>query len=74
MAELNILARKAAGEDLKSSGGFFGIGAKQEAVPTGAAMSRLLSDVRGKAVSAYSDYVALNNEGHPFEVDELMAI
>eukprot|EP00614_Pseudopedinella_elastica_P005777 CAMPEP_0172589488 /NCGR_PEP_ID=MMETSP1068-20121228/8201_1 /TAXON_ID=35684 /ORGANISM="Pseudopedinella elastica, Strain CCMP716" /LENGTH=254 /DNA_ID=CAMNT_0013385097 /DNA_START=1 /DNA_END=765 /DNA_ORIENTATION=- len=72
--ELNVLAKKALGEDVKKSGGFFGIGAKDEVVPTGAAMAKLLNEVRDKAVAAYNNYCEVNNEGHPFEVDELMTI
>lgn len=74
VAELNVLSKKALGEDLKKEGGFFGLGAKEEVVPTGAAMGKLLNEVAQKAKDAYNDYCDLNNEGHPFEVDELMGI
>jgi len=74
VAELNVLAKKATGEDLKKEGGFFGLGAKEEAVPTGPAMVKLLNEVAQQAKDAYNDYCDLNNEGHPFEVDELVGI
>jgi len=73
-AELNVLAKKATGEDVKKEGGLFGLGAKDAVVPTGAAMTALLNEVRDKAIAAYNDYCVLNNEGHPFEVDELSEI
>jgi hypothetical protein len=43
-----------AGEDVKKEGGLFGIGAKEAVVPTGAAMTALLNEVRDKAVAAYN--------------------
>ena len=73
-AKLNVLAKKATGDDLKKEGGLFGFGAKEEEVPTGASMTKALQSVRQEAVDAYNSYCVLNNEGHPFEVDELLEI
>ena len=73
-AELNVLALKATGEGLKTTGGLFGMGGKKEEVPSPAEMKKLLDAVKVAAIEAYNDYAVVNNEGHPFEVDELLEI
>lgn len=73
-AELNVLALKATGEGLKNQGGLFGLGGKKEEAPTPAEMKSLLAKVQKSAIEAYNDYAVVNNDGHPFEVDELLEI
>ena len=73
-AELNVLAMKATGEGLKTTGGVFGLGGKKEEVPTAGEMKKLLTAVQKSAIEAYNDYAVVNNDGHPFEVDELLEI
>jgi hypothetical protein len=54
VAELQVLSKKALGEDVQSSGGLFGLGAQKEVVPTGTAMAQLLTNVGAAAVTAYN--------------------
>jgi len=49
-----VHAQWIAGEEVKKEGGLFGIGAKEEAVPKGDAMKKLLNESRDKAVAAYN--------------------
>lgn len=72
--ELQSIAKRALGEEVTKSGGLFGIGAKSDPVPSAAEAKKLVTDAQAAAINAYNDYCALNNEGHPFEVDELMEI
>ena len=65
---------KATGEGLKTTGGVFGLGGKKEEVPTAGEMKKLLTAVQKSAIEAYNDYAVVNNDGHPFEVDELLEI
>lgn len=72
--DLYALSQKALGEEVKKSGGFLGIGAKEKAKPTAAELNAEYVALFEKAKAAYNDYCELNNVGRPFEIDELMEV
>ena len=77
VSELNVLARRALGEEVKTNdGGLFGrSGVKADAAPaTGEALVKALTDARRSAVDAFNSYCGENNDGHPLDIDPLKTI
>ena len=70
-AEVYSIARRGLGEEVKTTGGLFGVGGKAEPAPTPAEAKTELLAAYEKAKVAYNDYCVINNEGRPFEIDEL---
>jgi len=70
-AEVYSIARRGLGEEVKTTGGLFGVGGKAEPAPTPAEAKVELLAAYEKAKVAYNDYCVINNEGRPFEIDEL---
>lgn len=70
---LTSVAQKALGEAPKT-GGFFGIGAKQDPPPPTAVSQKQAKQAVIDAVKAYNVYVTINNLGIPFDIQPLVTI
>lgn len=72
LKDMNALAYRAMGENLKSSGGFLGVGASKEKALSPDEFKSAMNAKLADAKVAYSAYVDVNNVGLPFEIDKIM--